>query len=205
MTNRILNIKEDWELAKSETIRELQLGNQVILPTDTVYGIAVLSSDIEAVNGIFEIKGRSFNQALPLLVADFDQATQIVAKDSIPEGVKNFWPGPLTVVVPQHPETPIYVGSEKHTVGVRCPDHDFVRSIAAEIGSLTVTSANLSGVPTPETAPLVAEQLGKDLLVLDDGPCSGEPSTLIDLSSLNPKILRLGALKEEDLSEAGLI
>ena len=181
MTNRILNIKEDWELAKSETIRELQLGNQVILPTDTVYGIAVLSSDIEAVNGIFEIKGRSF------------------------EGVKNFWPGPLTVVVPQHPETPIYVGSEKHTVGVRCPDHDFVRSIAAEIGSLTVTSANLSGVPTPETAPLVAEQLGKDLLVLDDGPCSGEPSTLIDLSSLNPKILRLGEIREEDLSEAGLI
>ena len=90
MTNRILNIKDDWELAKSETIRELRLGNQVILPTDTVYGIAVLSSDIEAVNGIFEIKGRSFNQALPVLVADFDQATQIVAKDSIPEGVKNF-------------------------------------------------------------------------------------------------------------------
>ena len=85
MMNRILNIKEDWELAKSETIRELQLGNQVILPTDTVYGIAALSSDIEAVNGIFEIKGRSFNQSLPVLVADFDQANQIVTKDSIPE------------------------------------------------------------------------------------------------------------------------
>ncbi len=205
MTNRIFNIKYDFGIAVSEAIRELELGKPVVFPTDTVYGLGALSSDIEAVNKIFEIKERSFSQSLPVLVADFDQANEIAISDSIPEVVKKFWPGPLTVIVPQRPEMPIYVGSEKSTVGIRCPNHDFVRNIAKKVGPLAVTSANLSGVPTPPTAFEVAEQLGNDLLVLDGGPCAGKPSTLVDLSLSKPKIIRLGEVSKEELSEAGLV
>lgn len=205
MTSRILSIKNNCDLAVSEAIKELKLGNPVVLPTDTVYGLGALSSNIEAVDKVFEIKERPLSQSLPVLVADFDQASEIAVTDSIPEVVKKFWPGPLTVIVPQRFEMPIYVGLEKSTVGIRCPNHDFVRTIAKEVGPLVVTSANLSGVPTPLTAFEVAEQLGNDLLVLDGGSCAGRPSTLVDLSLSNPKIIRLGEISKEELSKAGLI
>ena len=144
MTSRILSIKNNCDLAVSEAIKELKLGNPVVLPTDTVYGLGALSSNIEAVDKVFEIKERPFSQSLPVLVADFDQASEIAVTDSIPEVVKKFWPGPLTVIVPQRFEMPIYVGLEKSTVGIRCPNHDFVRTIAKEVGPLVVTSANLA-------------------------------------------------------------
>ena len=205
MTNRIISIRNERDLAVSETIKELQSGNPVVFPTDTVYGIGALSSDKESVKKIFEIKGRSFTQSLPVLVADFDQAAKIAVTDSIPEEVKKFWPGPLTIIVPRRSETPIYVGSEKHTVGIRCPKYEFVQDIAKEVGPLSVTSANPSGAATPQTALEVAEQLENNLLVIDGGYCVGQPSTLIDLSSSDSKILRLGEISEQELSEAGLI
>ena len=129
MTNRIINIRNERDLAVSETIRELQLGNPVVFPTDTVYGIGALSSDKESVKKIFAIKGRSFTQSLPVLVADFNQAAEIAVADSIPEEVKKFWPGPLSMVLPKSEKISNIVTAGGPTVAVRSPSNPIMKEI----------------------------------------------------------------------------
>ena len=90
------------------------------------------------------------------------------------------------------------------TVGVRWPDHDLGRSIAAEVGRIATTSANRTGQPTPDTAAGAAAALGGDLLVLDGGPCTGEPSTVVDLTAHPARVVRRGAITEGDLERAGV-
>ena len=97
-----------------------------------------------------------------------------------------------------------FLGGDENSIGVRCPDHAFIRSLTAETGPLAVTSANLSGLSTPEDAKEAASELGENLLVVDGGLCKGKPSTVLSLLGESAEILREGAIRVEDLIAAGL-
>lgn len=185
--------------AVEAAVARLRSGGVVVLPTETVYGVAALASDPEAVGELFVRKGRPADRRVAVLVADLDQARSLVEVDDRAATLAAArWPGPLTMVLPT------VAGSVEPTLGVRCPDHDLVRAIAATVGPIATTSANRTGQPTPDTAAGAAAALGGDLLVLDGGPCTGEPSTVVDLTDHPARVVRRGAITESDLERAGI-
>ncbi len=182
----------------------LHEGELVAFPTDTVYGVGANAFERFAVRQIFAIKQRPPDKAIPIFIAQIDDLNQVARR--VPNRawllLQKFWPGALTVVLPKNPKLPDDVTAGQDSVAVRLPDHPTCLELVTRLGRpLAVTSANLSGRPTPTTAQGVAEQLGDELpLVLDGGPSpTATPSTIIDLSVTPPRLLRQG-----DLSLAGL-
>lgn len=179
-------------------------GGVIILPTDTVYGIAASLSSAPALSRLFEAKGRSSDKTLPILLASPDQLSLVAtgASERAIELARHFWPGPLTVVLPARPGLPSEVLAEDHTVGVRIPDHSFARAvIAAAGGALAVTSANRSGYPPALDAPSAATALGDQVDATFDGGsvAGGVPSTVVRIKENNIEILREGAISPETI------
>ena len=207
-----LDVGADPVAAVAAAVRALSNGGVVVLPTETVYGVAALPSCRNAIEEVFRRKGRPPERLVAVLVADDNQARALVEADDRFEHLATaFWPGPLTVVGHRRSggDDDLFLGdgaTERGgaTVGVRWPDHDLVRSIAAEVGPIATTSANRTGQPTPDTAAGAAAALGGDLLVLDGGPCAGEPSTVVDLTDHPARVVRRGAITESDLEQAGI-
>jgi tRNA threonylcarbamoyl adenosine modification protein (Sua5/YciO/YrdC/YwlC family) len=177
-------------------VASLNRDEVVVVPTDTVYGLAARADSPTATDRLFALKGRAPDVPLAVLVADVEQAADLL--DEIPpwaaELVATHWPGPLTIVGRQAAGIDLAIGATDSTVGVRCPDHGFVRALARRIGPLAVTSANRHREPTPPTARGVAAHLGigADHVVVDGGRCDGEPSTVVDITGAAPVVLRAG-------------
>ncbi len=186
--------------------RLLREGESVAFPTDTVYGLGTNVFEPVAVQKIFTIKQRPADKALPVFIAQLDDLS-LVARH-VPNIawplLREFWPGALTVVLPKNSKLPIEVTVGQETVAVRIPNHSVCLELVMLAGHpLAVTSANLSGQPTPLTAQEVATQLsGRLPLILDGGPSPDQqPSTIIDLSVTPPRLLRLGKVSLESLKE----
>ncbi len=181
----------------------LEAGGVVLLPTDTVYGLAALPGDRAATNRLFDLKGRTEDMPLAVLCADLTQALSLadtaVVEALAKVGVR-WWPGPLTVVVPRRSGLRLHLGEPSTTVGLRVPDHDIVRAVAARVGPIAATSANRHGLPTPTTTAEVAAQLGPDIaLIVDGGPLSTTASTVIAATADTWKILRDGPIAGADV------
>ena len=180
-----------------KALEVLQAGGLVAFPTDTVYGVGALAFDGKAVESIYKAKDRPIEKAIPILIGDTEDITKISSE--VPPMAKKlaerFWPGPLTIVVPKHLSLPDSV-SAKNTVGVRVPDHLVARSVLRAAGPMAVTSANLSGQPSPSTAQEVFTQLnGRIALILDGGKTpGGVPSTLVDCTGSQPIVVRQGPI-----------
>jgi len=159
-------------------VAALSRGGVVVVPTDTVYGIAVRATDRAAVARMYELKARPEGVPIAVLVADTEQAASIGRFSGADRAVADaLWPGPLTLVVPATVE--LSFTPDDGTVGIRCPDADLVRAIAHAVGPLAVTSANAHGAPTPTTATDAAMSLAGEVdLIVDDGPRDGVPSTV---------------------------
>jgi L-threonylcarbamoyladenylate synthase len=189
-------------------VDRLRAGEVVVLPTETVYGVAAIATDPVAVEEVFVRKGRPAERLVAVLVADVDQARSVAEVDDRFERLAaNLWPGPLTMVLCRRADVGLNLGLEGEgppTVGIRCPDHDLVRAIAAEVGPIATTSANRSGESTPAEAVAAAQALGGGLLAVDGGPCTGVPSTVLDLTVEPARILRLGSLGPDELAAAGV-
>lgn len=187
-----------------EAARILTEGGVVAIPTDTVYALAASPFSSTAVRRIFCMKGRPKSMALPLLLAD---ATDIARwADEVPEAAirlaKEFWPGPLTLVLRKSRVIPDAVTAGGETVALRVPNHGVPRELARELGGpITGTSANRSGEPPLTSARAVAEELGREVdMVVDGGPSQRPvPSTVLDLSEGMPRILREGALSADQV------
>lgn len=184
----------------------IEAGGLVILPTDTVYGVAADLWQPGAVQALYDAKRRPPDRAIPILLADPEHIETVA--QSVPDAARRladaFWPGPLTIVVPKRPNVPQIVSSLP-TIGVRIPDHAGTREVIRACGgALAVTSANLSDEPPALTAQEAAAALGDDIaLVLDGGPCpGGTPSTVVDVSGGDLRILRAGPLGEAALRRA---
>ena len=263
---KILHIDDDPDGALQAAAEVLQAGGVVAIPTDTVYGLAALASQPEAVERLAAMKGRSASQPIAVLVADAAQAESLVGELSVEAAtlMDAFWPGPLTIVLPvmagkaavadallgrdgqndaNEPARTIGVSSysldsrprnrprdaaAKATIGIRCPDHSWVRELASQVGPIAATSANQHGMPPSTTAEEVVQAFGKadataaenvnestrskspegsvperkPDLVIDGGPSSTSASTVVDCLSPHPKILREGPITQEQIDAA---
>jgi L-threonylcarbamoyladenylate synthase len=190
--------------ALEQAVGVLGSGGTVVLPTDTVYGLAALPSIEGATAALFELKERSEDHPLAVLVADVDQALELVTFEGPAVGrwMAELWPGPLTIVLRRSAVAAgLDLGGGAGTIGVRCPDHPFVRALAAEVGPIATTSANRSGEPTPVDAAAAAASLaGAADLVVDGGPAGTLASTVVDASGDGWTILREGAVTAEQLA-----
>ena len=180
-------------------------GGVIVFPTDTLYGMACDPRNPEALARVYNIKGRSAQKALPVLVGGLDQLVEIVSE--VPEKARHlletFWPGPLTIVLPKQPGLPAEL-TPYPGVAVRMPNHPFALALLQAFGPLAVTSANLSDHANPGTAEEVLVQLGNSVdLVIDGGRLEiGRGSTILDCGSETLVLLREGPISFETLMEA---
>jgi L-threonylcarbamoyladenylate synthase len=187
-----------------KAVQLLKAGGLVAFPTDTVYGVGAHAFLPQAVEKIYQVKGRPLIKAIPLLLDGAESLSQ-VARDIAPEArllTKKFWPGALTVVLRRNPVVPDIVTGGGETVALRVPYYPFTLKLIRAVGApLATTSANLTGHPDPQTAREVVDYLeGRIDLVLDGGRCPGGiPSTVIDLTRTPPVVLRPGAISREEL------
>ena len=166
----------------------LRRGDVVAVPTDTVYGLVAA---LDHAARLFEVKDRPASVDLPVLVFGRAQA-QSLAADPLPDRADE-WPGALTLVVRRAEHVTADLGAHAETVGVRVPDHPVPRELARRVGPLASTSANRHGEPPCTTADEVAAALGDRIaLVVDGGTCNGTPSTVVDCTGPEPRILRRG-------------
>lgn len=188
----------------------LGLGDVIVMPTDTVYGIAANAFDAAAVGKLLAAKGRDRSAPPPVLIANTAALDALASEvpDIIRELVGKFWPGPLTVILPAQPSLQWDLGETHGTVALRIPANDYALELLRETGPLAVSSANKHGEPAPGNAPDAVAQLGDDVkLFLDAGEVGGEASTIIDATGLiSPdklpaRIVRAGALSRAQLAE----
>lgn len=180
-------------------------GELVVLPTDTVYGLGTDAFSPEAVMGLIAAKGRGRDMPVPVLVGSPRTLDGIatgltpVARDL----VEAFWPGGLTLVARAQPTLRWDLGDTGGTVAVRMPLHLVAIELLQATGPMAVSSANVTGQPPATTADEAVEQLGEAVSVyLDAGPAGAPvPSTIVDVTGDEPRLLRAGAVDEQTLRE----
>jgi L-threonylcarbamoyladenylate synthase len=200
-------VKKHWSIPPDvldpEVLREvaavIHRGGVVAYPTDTLYGLAADPWNEDAISRVFAIKGRDAVQAIPLIAADREQVeAKLGALSPLAARLAGeFWPGPLTLVVPALPSVPRALLGAGDTVAVRVPDHPVATALARAVGHpITSTSANPSGQPATDDAATVLAIMGDRLDgVLDAGRTpGGPPSTLVDTCGAEPRLLRPGAV-----------
>ena len=194
---------EEREAAISAAARALRGGEVVVIPTDTVYGVAADAFDPAAVRKLLAAKGRGREMPPPVLVSA--AATVDALASDIPDWARalfvEFWPGPMTVVLHQQSSLQWDLGETRGTVAVRVPDHPLALEILGRTGPLAVSSANKTGRPAALDADAAEEMLGADVEAIVDGGTApgGEASTILDATAAEPRLLRLGALSVEKI------
>lgn len=194
-------IESDLVQRCAEIIRQ---GGVVAFPTETVYGLGADALNPVAVARIFEIKNRPYFDPLIVHIADRTQMALLVADIPSPAErlMKQFWPGPLTIVFSKTEEVPDLVTAGLPTVAIRMPRHPMALRLIKEAGCpMAAPSANPFGYVSPTTAEHVREQLGGQVdFILDGGPCEvGLESTILSLTGEKPKLLRPGGLPLEEI------
>lgn len=187
-------------------------GEVIAYPTETFYGLGADPANTAAIERIYAIKGRRAGEALPLIAADVDALMELGAEPTpiARRLAEAFWPGALTLVLPivagRFPDALTAGGT---TVAVRVPNSPVARAIASIAGGLiTSTSANRSGHPPASTADDVHAALGDDIAVLVDGGTTpgggpgGAPSTIVDVTSETPRLIRAGVVPWERVLES---
>ena len=180
-------------------------GELVLLPTDTVYGVAADAFTPAAVTRLLTAKNRGRQMPVPVLVGEASTLAGLVT--TIPplahRLAEAFWPGGLTLVLQHAPSLAWDLGDAEGTVAVRLPDDEVARDLLRRTGPLAVSSANRSGRPAATSAAQAEEQLGaRAAVLLDDGPRDGTgASTIVDCTGPELRLLRVGAVSLEQLQE----
>lgn len=194
-----------------EAQRALGLGEVVVVPTDTVYGIAADAFKPSAVQALLDAKGRTRQSPPPVLVGSVATIDALASEvpDIIRELFAKYAPGPLTVILPAQPSLNWDLGDTHGTVALRVPDHPLTLELLQSTGPLAVSSANKHGEPAPSNVTDAVAQLGEDIKIfLDAGEVGGEPSTILDATGLTvrdqpvpARIVRQGALSRAAIAE----
>jgi L-threonylcarbamoyladenylate synthase len=183
----------------------LGAGGVVVVPTDTVYGLAARPEDEDAVSAVYRIKGRPEGMHLPVLAASLDQVRALGVEYNAAAATlaRTWWPGPLTLAFgfTDGSARPAWLAGREE-VAVRIPGHGFLRALLARTGALVVTSANPHGAPTPRTAEDVAASLGASVdLIVDGGPLTEVPSTLVNVRGAAAVVEREGAVARGEVAD----
>ncbi|CCQ36309.1 threonylcarbamoyl-AMP synthase YrdC [Natronomonas moolapensis 8.8.11] len=180
----------------TDAVAAIRRGDLVVYPTETVYGLGVDALDPEAIERVFEAKGRSrhkpLSMALPELAAAADYARMTERERRFCE---RFLPGPVTVLVERTERVPDVLVDGGDRVGIRLPDHDTARALARRTGPITATSANRSGEPSARRVDEIDAAIRERATVLDGGETPGTESTVVDVSA--GRIVRRGELADE--------
>jgi L-threonylcarbamoyladenylate synthase len=184
---------EQDELAAA--LAALRAGAAVVVPTDTVYGVAARFDAPDAIACVFSLKDRPLDKPIPVLAARVEDLESIVATGpGLTALARRFWPGPLTVVTPRAVGFTHDLGGGADSVGVRVPADDLARALRASAGPLAVTSANRSGEPPAVTVAEARAIFGDAVAAyVDGGPRKGTPSTVVSLVG-SPRLLRGGPI-----------
>jgi len=179
-------------------------GGVAAFPTETFYGLGADARNEEALQKIFQIKGREENKPLLLLIGDRDWLSGLVRNIPPVAGrlMEKFWPGPLTLVFEASPRLSALLTGGTGTVGVRLSPHPVAQALIQAVGrAITATSANLSGQPSASVAAEVFRALGNRVdAILDGGQTAGGlGSTVLDVSSPSPRIIRPGVISQAEL------
>ncbi|HEY1830175.1 MAG TPA: L-threonylcarbamoyladenylate synthase [Acidimicrobiales bacterium] len=191
--------------ASTRTVAVLQAGDVVVVPTDTVYGLAALAGDEGARQRIYEAKGRPAQLHLPVMAASLDQVG-LLGVDFTPAAhalAARWWPGPLTLIFGFAPDQdrPAWL-TGRDEVAVRIPNHSFMLSVLRQTGPLLVTSANTHGQDTAPLADEAAQDLAPQVsLVVDGGTLETTPSTLVSLRGAEPVVERVGTISAAEIAE----
>ncbi|WP_456823341.1 L-threonylcarbamoyladenylate synthase [Cellulomonas sp. P5_E12] len=194
-----------WGPALDEAVNALSRGGLVVLPTDTVYGIAADAFTPPAVQALLDAKGRGRQMPPPVLIPDV-RTLDGLATD-VPAGARAlaeaFWPGGLTLIVRAQPSLAWDLGETRGTVALRVPDHETALALLRRTGPLAVSSANTTGSPAAVTAQQAYDQLGESVAVyLDGGDAPGQvASSIVDATGATLRLVRAGALSLEQLCE----
>jgi tRNA threonylcarbamoyl adenosine modification protein (Sua5/YciO/YrdC/YwlC family) len=183
-----------------EAIIALRMGKLIVIPTDTVYGLAAPLDDA-SIARIFERKGRPPEKPLPVLGASLADLEDIAGFNHHARKLAaRFWPGPLTMILQRAPEFDVDLGGKNiSTVGVRVPKEPRAIELLKRTGPLAVTSANISGSTEATTVEEARAALGtKDVYYVNGGRCTGRPSTIVFLAA-ERRVLREGAISDEDI------
>ena len=199
------DVTEDAAVGVVSAVAALQRGDLVVLPTDTVYGVAADAFSPTAVERLLAAKGRGRDMPVPVLVGDARGLHGLAADvtEQMQALVEAHWPGPLTIIVPAAPSLAWDLGDTRGTVAVRMPQHPVALDVLSSTGPLAVSSANRTGHPAPATADEAERQLGAAVAVYLEAGSSGEAvaSTIVDLTGDRPVVRRIGALPVERLRE----
>ena len=200
MQTKILQPTQENLLRAAELIKR---GELVAFPTETVYGLGADGLNVEACRKIFSAKGRPSDKPLSLHVANLEMVERVAKISAAAEKLfAAFCPGALTIILPKNKIVPDFVTGGRSSVGIRFPANDVALSLIKFAGvPIAAPSANLSGKTPPKTAQEVFENLsGRVEIILDGGQCAfGISSTIIDLTTAEPKILRHGAIPAEKI------
>ena len=208
MNTRIIKIDENKieENLIDQAANVIKTGGIVAFPTETVYGLGANGLDEDAVKNIYKAKGRPSDNPLILHISTIEEIAPLV--EEIPElaydCMRRFWPGPLTIILKKSRIIPNIISAGLDTVAIRMPDHPIASRLIAKSGvPIAAPSANLSGRPSPTMASHVVEDMmGKIQMIIDGGETGvGLESTVLDLSTDTPTILRPGGITLEDLRE----
>ncbi len=195
---------DEREAAIDAAAMAIRQGRLIVLPTDTVYGIAADAFSPDSVRALLEAKGRGREMPPPVLVS---AATTL---DALAVGipsyaralVEEFWPGALTIVCRQQSSLQWDLGETRGTVAVRMPDDEIALAVLERTGPLAVSSANLSGRPAARDADEAEAMLGEHVeVIVDAGTTLGaEASTIVDCTGSQGRILRRGAISLDELN-----
>jgi L-threonylcarbamoyladenylate synthase len=201
MKTELLDANEPGAIARAAAL--LVAGQIVAFPTDTLYGVGVNPFDAKAIERLYVMKARSLDKGIPILLADASDLARVAA--AVPplahRLISEYWPGPLTLVLPKHPDLPANV-SPNENIAVRIPAHPVGREVIRQAGGcVATTSANLSGEPPTATAAAAFAALENRIAaVLDGGPSEhGLSSTILDCTVDPPAVLRRGPINLEAL------
>ncbi len=190
--------------AIEDAARLLKLGRLVAFPTETVYGLGGDALNTAACQAIFQAKNRPVDHPLIVHLPDAAQLDRwaVNIPDAAWKLAEAFWPGPLTLIVPKHPDVPTTVTGGQNAIGLRVPNHPVALALLSTFGSgIAAPSANRFQHISPTRASHVLDDLGARVeMILDGGPCSlGLESTIVNLTGDQPQILRPGAIGKEAL------
>ena len=206
------NLSGNWDDFDNELIgravKVVERGGSLVYPTDTVYGLGVNALRIDSIERLFKIKKRPETKPVPVMVRDIEMAKQLAFVNRKTEKILNeIWPGPVTAVLEKRDIVPDILTAGKRTVGLRIPNCQFTQALMENLEEpLTATSANFSGQPpltsSSEVIKVFSKAYPRPDLILDAGdlPVS-PPSTVLDLTGPQPKILRVGPVSKKELLE----
>lgn len=204
MSFEVFQVDVDAEAAYSAAEGAVRAGRVIVLPTDTVYGVGADAFSGAAVQALLDAKQRGRDMPPPVLVAEVAMVRTLASNvdHRVTALAGAFWPGALTLVLRAHDSLRLDLGDRSDTIAVRVPDHDAARELLRRTGPLAVSSANVSGRDAALSIADATDQLGDSVAVyLDAGEMSGPvPSTIVDLSGPEARILRAGRITASELN-----